>query len=103
MAVAEKDDAAQFKADWLEAKKRASDLQGEVDSFAVERKKFQDLEAANEELKNDLKLAELDKKELEAQLADALGELKKVNGLLAKAEKQNAAAQKIKEGLAELV
>ena len=101
MAVAV--DEAKLKEELLAHKKRASDLQGEVDSFAKERKSFQDLEAAHEELKNDLKLAELDKKELEAQLADAQGELKRANGLLAKAEKQNAAAQKIKEGLAELV
>jgi predicted RNase H-like nuclease (RuvC/YqgF family) len=102
MAVAAEDKAAEFKAQWLEAKKRNSDLQNVVDSFAKERKKFQDAEDANAALKDDLAEAKAQNEILRAQLKSAHDNLASANKALDKAQAQVDAAQKLKEGLAAL-
>lgn len=102
MAVAVADEAAKLKAQLSEAKKRASDLQGDADRFAVERKSFADIGEENERLKGELADANKLAADLASELSDAKGELAKVNKALAKVESQVGAVQKIKEGLAEL-
>ncbi len=93
---------AEVRQSWLDAKKRASDLQSEVDRFAVERKNFQDIAEENEKLKAELAESKELAASLASELSDAKGEIAKADKALAKADGRVEAARKIKEGLAEL-
>jgi uncharacterized coiled-coil protein SlyX len=100
MAVDQKE--AELKAQLAESKKRASDLQGDVDKFAKERKSFQNAQQALADAKAENKVLEGQIDFQNSVISDLESEIAAASKNLAKAEKKVAAAEKIKEGLAEL-
>jgi predicted RNase H-like nuclease (RuvC/YqgF family) len=102
VAEKEKDKAEQFKADWLDAKKRASDLGNERDALRRELKSAQDAVAAAEVKVAEAEAVSAHNAELQKQLGEAQAENKTLAGQLSRAKAKIAAAEKVAEGLAEL-
>ena len=98
----EVDEAQKYKEQMLVAKKRASELQNEIDSFSKERKSFQNIAEENVELAAKLSLAQSVIAEQAAKLSETVGEKAKVEKQLAKVGASVEAAQKIRDGLAGL-